>query len=1055
MSMEGSSSFGLNSLIPQTYKSKAEAFAKCLQDKLMLLGGLNETENVKKRLSDDLNGNKKPEENFPYDISKFSEDNIFVQHPESLIKRDVQTPENKNIEVPKTNGKLKYIKDRRGYSSDSEESDREDLYKKSANVQDLQNADDGEYYHNGSETSDLVLNSHKQSEILHKRVHELINGNNEKNKEPNRKLVSFSSEDTNDSWHSCDDHDAYDSDDNEEVDYFASQIKGSPKLRSTKLRNRKRGYKDDETWKKSSRSNYSPVIGQDVFADFDTECFSPVEDLEESERLLQINDEDAEPERHLVLLDGMDMENYDVPYRILRESSSANNLEKHFSQNNSEIEPIIFRDSYTRKKEASSPMNLKPPSPDGCCGQLLTPPPSPEVNRDEMLSSGDYVMNMKNREELNGDYEELEEEEEDEIMEDVQEDKTVEKGLMGIVEEEAGDEENGTIVEEMTAEVKKESAINEKVEELCLAVAVCEGTFIENAKESIKNEIVNGETETEDNTSLQTAKEPTQVEKATAEIDADQRLLTEVTEEEAKIEETSLEVSVNEKSILENTLDNVKTEIVNGKIETDEKLSLETTKELMRDEEAIAEIDENQRLPKKVTEEEEKIEETNPEVLVNEQTILENTLESIISEIVIKELETDDNTSLEAAEEPMKVEEATSEMDENLKLLTKVTEEEAKIEETSPEHEGKSTESIDSCEAAIKTEVNADINFADEITEPSVDQTDQIQEIETTPPQNFCSTFTKKGGMILECPCDNIKLPILELFAPEESQSTCSIEVQIDPGEESNKEQIFSPVEESSTESGNALTVPNNKSEDDDGEEMLSPRLKLRRCSSLKTWKTPPGTPGRKKIVRFADALGLDLADVRTFLDEIPKIPSSAYEDLNFDLNSDPFSSCHCPAPPPPTMPTLIPMFPQPGGQMDFLERVKTLNISLESAVLTDTTVLTISGIIRVRNLDYNKSVHVRYTLDNWVTISDLQATYVPNSCDGFSDKFSFVLYGHTLKIGQTLEFALRLECLGCQYWDNNSGKNYVFQCLPQSPSTAVYTPLSSSPAESWTSKFY
>ncbi|KAL3285389.1 hypothetical protein HHI36_019494 [Cryptolaemus montrouzieri] len=55
---------------------------------------------------------------------------------------------------------------------------------------------------------------------------------------------------------------------------------------------------------------------------------------------------------------------------------------------------------------------------------------------------------------------------------------------------------------------------------------------------------------------------------------------------------------------------------------------------------------------------------------------------------------------------------------------------------------------------------------------------------------------------------------------------------------------------------------------------------KIRRCSSLKTGKTPPGTPGSKKIVRFADALGLDLADVKTFVDEIPRVPTSAYHDL-------------------------------------------------------------------------------------------------------------------------------------------------------------------------------
>jgi hypothetical protein len=70
-----------------------------------------------------------------------------------------------------------------------------------------------------------------------------------------------------------------------------------------------------------------------------------------------------------------------------------------------------------------------------------------------------------------------------------------------------------------------------------------------------------------------------------------------------------------------------------------------------------------------------------------------------------------------------------------------------------------------------------------------------------------------------------------------------------------------------------------NDAENDDAESSDSYSLphRIQRSSSLKTGKTPPGTPGRKKIVRFADVLGLDLADVRTFLDEIPNVPTSAF----------------------------------------------------------------------------------------------------------------------------------------------------------------------------------
>lgn len=230
---------------------------------------------------------------------------------------------------------------------------------------------------------------------------------------------------------------------------------------------------------------------------------------------------------------------------------------------------------------------------------------------------------------------------------------------------------------------------------------------------------------------------------------------------------------------------------------------------------------------------------------------------------------------------------------------------------------------------------------------------------------------------------------------------------------------------------------------------------RVRRCSSLKTGKTPPGTPGRKKIVRFADVLGLDLADVRTFLDEIPKIPNSAYEDLKeADLNDSPSETTSLAvvrSPKPDKM--IMPLFQQPGGLPNFLDRVRERQVCLENAVVTDPAVLAISGTVRVRNLDFHKSVHIRYTLDLWKTYADLQATYVQNSCDGFSDKFSFVLYANNLPVGQRLEFAVKFHCKGCIYWDSNNGTNYCFQCLPTAQRSSI-TPIAAT-NDDWRASFY
>ena len=263
------------------------------------------------------------------------------------------------------------------------------------------------------------------------------------------------------------------------------------------------------------------------------------------------------------------------------------------------------------------------------------------------------------------------------------------------------------------------------------------------------------------------------------------------------------------------------------------------------------------------------------------------------------------------------------------------------------------------------------------------------------------------------------------------------------------------------------IFVENSKinDEDDEEENQVEERTvaedendwprRVRRCSSLKSGKTPPGTPGRKKIVRFADVLGLDLVDVRTFLDEIPKIPNSAYSDLiyddSFQKDSSPtnfwgtgpadFTTPLYAAALPKVSPgykldkVLMPLFQQPGGLPNFLDLVRDRKVCLENIVVQDPLTMCLAGTVRVRNLDFHKSVHVRYTLDSWKNFSDLQASYATNSCDGFSDMFTFVLYCHTLKVGQRLELAVRFQCQGAQYWDNNCGMNYCFQCLPASSS--------------------
>ena len=87
-----------------------------------------------------------------------------------------------------------------------------------------------------------------------------------------------------------------------------------------------------------------------------------------------------------------------------------------------------------------------------------------------------------------------------------------------------------------------------------------------------------------------------------------------------------------------------------------------------------------------------------------------------------------------------------------------------------------------------------------------------------------------------------------------------------------------------------------------------------------------------------------------------------------------------------------------------------------------------IAGIVRVLNIDYHKAVTVRWTVNDWSTFTELAAAYFPGSSDGFSDNVSFRLAVGSLPIGSRIQFCLRYNSSGAEYWDSNNGANYVFQ---------------------------
>ncbi|GBM80898.1 Glycogen-binding subunit 76A [Araneus ventricosus] len=221
-------------------------------------------------------------------------------------------------------------------------------------------------------------------------------------------------------------------------------------------------------------------------------------------------------------------------------------------------------------------------------------------------------------------------------------------------------------------------------------------------------------------------------------------------------------------------------------------------------------------------------------------------------------------------------------------------------------------------------------------------------------------------------------------------------------------------------------------------ENLLSPPdcHRLVRSTSLKTGKTPPGTPSRKKIVRFADVLGLDLEAIRHFVkdDDAPIVPQSAFADLKVrPSSSNPYLLPWSNSAPGLTQAgcKFVTQFEQPGSDPHFLDKVRQQKVCLENCITND---LRVIGVVRVLNLGFEKLVQVRYTTTEWAAHTDLNADYVPSSCDGFSDKFSFSLQLPHLCPGQRLVFALKYVANGQEFWDNNSSENYVLKVQAKSP---------------------
>jgi len=178
-------------------------------------------------------------------------------------------------------------------------------------------------------------------------------------------------------------------------------------------------------------------------------------------------------------------------------------------------------------------------------------------------------------------------------------------------------------------------------------------------------------------------------------------------------------------------------------------------------------------------------------------------------------------------------------------------------------------------------------------------------------------------------------------------------------------------------------------------------------------------SPRQRKRVTFADSIGLELEKVRHI---------TAGRDTPPDLSN--YTSTLQEALPP-SPPPLTAQFIQPiSNYVLFRASLSKNSVCLENISIADRTIV---GMIKVRNIDFHKTVYVRYTCDNWRTSSDVPAHYVnaltPTGQATEFDSFTFTLEIPTLRGGASLEFCICFQCQGSQFWDNNNGTNYKVSC--------------------------
>ncbi|KAI8384119.1 putative phosphatase regulatory subunit-domain-containing protein [Blakeslea trispora] len=94
-----------------------------------------------------------------------------------------------------------------------------------------------------------------------------------------------------------------------------------------------------------------------------------------------------------------------------------------------------------------------------------------------------------------------------------------------------------------------------------------------------------------------------------------------------------------------------------------------------------------------------------------------------------------------------------------------------------------------------------------------------------------------------------------------------------------------------------------------------------------------------------------------------------------------------------------------------------------------------IRGKVMVRNLALDKAVLIRYTLDHWATVSDVDGVFFgPNPKNTAFDIYEFTLELNTLsdrgEVRGKVEFSIRYTAGHMDYYDDNNGQHYQIRVI-------------------------